>query len=187
MKPLRPSNARERLLDAAETVVNERGVSAMTLEAIAAQAKVSKGGLLYHFPSKEAVVLGMVTRMVAMIEERFAAELASEPPGKGRHARTLLRLMMDTGSGSLFPQVQKVASPLRASMVDNPEMLEPIRRFFRKVYQGMIDDGLPPNRSWLILATLDGLKFWRVFDLLQPSASELKGLRLLLTEIIDKS
>jgi AcrR family transcriptional regulator len=44
-------NTRERLLVAAEAVVIEQGVSAMTLEAAAARTNVSKG-LLYYFPPK---------------------------------------------------------------------------------------------------------------------------------------
>jgi AcrR family transcriptional regulator len=178
-------NSRERLLDAAEAVVIERGVSAMTLDAVAARAKISKGGLLYHFPSKDAIVQGMVSRIASTVQNRFASELAYEPPGRGRHARALLRLMMDI-EGSLFPRLQRVAAPLLAAMASNPKMLEPMRRFFEGVHQGMLDDGLPPDRSWLILAALDGLKFWRIFQLLQPSPPDLAKFRLLLMQIIDK-
>ena len=46
------STTQEQILDAAEAVVIERGVKGMTLETVAAKANLSKGGLLYHFPSK---------------------------------------------------------------------------------------------------------------------------------------
>jgi AcrR family transcriptional regulator len=49
MKQTRSTNSREKLLDAAEVVVMERGANSMTLDAVAAQANVSKGGLLYQF------------------------------------------------------------------------------------------------------------------------------------------
>ncbi len=158
----------------------------MTLEAVAARAKVSKGGLLYHFPSKEAIVLGMVSRIASIVQERFASGLAAEPPGRGRHARTMLALMMDT-EGSLFPRLQRVAGPLLGAVSSNPKMLEPMQRFFKAVHQGMLDDGLSPDRSWLVLAALDGLKFWRVFGILQPSQKDLAGLRRLLTRIIEEA
>jgi AcrR family transcriptional regulator len=77
------TGARERILDAAESVVIEQGVTGMTLDAVAARAKVSKGGLLYHFPSKDDVVRGLVTRVAAIVEPRFDAELAKEPAGHG--------------------------------------------------------------------------------------------------------
>ncbi len=158
----------------------------MTLEAVAAGANVSKGGLLYHFPSKEAVVQGMVSRIASIVQERFASGLASEPPGPGRHARTMLGLMMDT-EGSLFPRLQRVAGPLLGAVSSNPKMLKPMQRFFKGVHQGMVDDGLSPDRSWLVLAALDGLKFWRVFRILQPSPRDLAGLRRLLTRIIEEA
>lgn len=186
MKQTKAANTRDRLLDAAESVIIEQGVTAMTLDAVAAQAKVSKGGLLYHFPSKDDVVMGMVVRVASIIQERFAAGLAAEPPGRGRHARTLLSMMLDT-EGSLFPRLQRVAGPLLGAITSNPKRLEPMQRFFKKVQQGMIEDGLTADRSWLVLATLDGLKFWRVFGILQPSPKDLAGLRQLLTRIIDEA
>jgi AcrR family transcriptional regulator len=179
-------NTRERLLDAAETVVIEQGVSALTLDAVAARAKVSKGGLLYHFLSKDDVVLGMVSRIASIVQERFASGLAAQPPGRGRHARTMLGLMMDT-EGWLFTRLQRVAGPLLGAVASNPKMLVPMQRFFKTVHQGMLDDGLPPDRSWLVLAALDGLKFWRVFGILQPSQKDLAGLRQLLTQIIEEA
>src|SRR5687767_14471935 len=48
------SPARERILEAAERVVGDVGAARMTLEGVAQAAGVSKGGLLYHFPTKEA-------------------------------------------------------------------------------------------------------------------------------------
>jgi AcrR family transcriptional regulator len=186
MKRTQKTNTCERLLDAAEAVVIEQGISAMTLEAVAARAGLSKGGLLYHFPSKDAIVLGMVSRIASIVQEKFAAGLANEPPGRGRHARAMLHMMLDT-EGSLFPRLQRVAGPLLGAVSSNPKMLEPIQNFFQEVHQGMLDDGLPPDRSWLVLAALDGLKFWKIFGILHPSEHDLAGLRLLLTQIIDKA
>lgn len=176
---------RERVLNAAEAVAIERGVNDLTLDAVAAKAKVSKGGLLYHFPSKEALVRGMVLRIASLVKSHFEEELASQPAGPGRHAHTLVRLMMDPDR-SLFPRLQKVAAPLLSAMASNPRLLDPMRDFFRGVRAGMAEDGLPPERSWLILAALDGVKFWRIFGLLEPSRKDLGALRALLINIIDK-
>lgn len=186
MKRMQKTNTRERLLDAAEAVVIEQGVSALTLDAVAKQAGISKGGLLYHFPSKDAIVLGMVLRISTIVQERFAADLANEPPGQGRHAKALLHMLLDT-EGTLAPRLQRVAGPLLGAASNNPKMLEPIQRFFQGVHQGMLDDGFPVDRSWLVLAALDGLKYWKIFGILHPSEQDLAGLRLLLTQIIDEA
>lgn len=162
----------------------EHGANRLTLEAVAAQAKISKGGLLYHFASKEALVQAMVARIAALAEETFAAALAKESPGKGRHARALLYLMLDT-DGPFLLQVKRMATPLLAAVAGNTDLLEPMRQFLQSVRQGMSDDGLPDDRAWLILAALDGLKFWRILHLPEPSSAELANMRSLLEQLID--
>ena len=71
-------DTRARLLDAASAVVRRDGAQALTLEAVAAQAGVSKGGLLYHFRSKrellEAMVGGWLEEFQGEIETAAAAE-----------------------------------------------------------------------------------------------------------------
>lgn len=53
----------DRLLDAFEALLVSGGSPAATLDAVAAKASVSKGGLLYHFPSKDDLVTGMLERL----------------------------------------------------------------------------------------------------------------------------
>ena len=68
---------RERLLDAAARVASQEGYGAFTLEAVAAEAGTSKGGLLYHFASKELPI----ARLVERLTHGFAAgETLRSPP-----------------------------------------------------------------------------------------------------------
>jgi AcrR family transcriptional regulator len=64
-----PARTRDRLLDAAGAVVMRDGAQALTLDAVAEEAEVSKGGLLYHFKSKRDLVEGMVERWLAEFEK----------------------------------------------------------------------------------------------------------------------
>jgi AcrR family transcriptional regulator len=57
------ASARDRILDAYETLLIEAGPGAATLDAVAAAAQVSKGGLLYHFASKDALAAGLLARL----------------------------------------------------------------------------------------------------------------------------
>lgn len=68
----RPPLARERVLDAFEELVLTEGERAATIEATAKAAGVSKGGLLYHFGSKDELVAGLLQRL----EELTTADLA---------------------------------------------------------------------------------------------------------------
>lgn len=59
-KERRRDRSREEILAAARTVLFKSGVGAMTLEAVAAEAGMSKTGLYYYFPSKDALVFELV-------------------------------------------------------------------------------------------------------------------------------
>ena len=59
-------STRDRLLDAFETLLVQHGPRAATLEAVAAEAGVSKGGLLYHFASKDDLVEGALQRLLEL-------------------------------------------------------------------------------------------------------------------------
>ena len=56
----RPPAARGKVLDAYIALLCEEGERAATLDATAARAGVSKGGLLYHFASKEALAEAVI-------------------------------------------------------------------------------------------------------------------------------
>ncbi|BAZ22193.1 transcriptional regulator [Kalymmatonema gypsitolerans NIES-4073] len=80
-KPKSRSATREALLRAASQVVINKGVEALTLDAVAQQAGVSKGGLLYHFPNKDALMGGMVEQLIQDFE-REAEVLSSRERGR---------------------------------------------------------------------------------------------------------
>ncbi|MFP3464956.1 TetR family transcriptional regulator [Leifsonia sp. SIMBA_070] len=71
-------SARDRVLDAFEELLAEQSERAATLDAVAARAGVSKGGLLYHFASKEALAAGVLDRFAALIDDDVASMRTSE-------------------------------------------------------------------------------------------------------------
>jgi AcrR family transcriptional regulator len=56
---------KQKLLDAAGAVVRRDGPQALTLDAVAAEAGVSKGGLLYHYGTKQELIEALVARWLA--------------------------------------------------------------------------------------------------------------------------
>lgn len=65
----RPPLARERVLDAFERLLIDEGERAATIDATARAAEVSKGGLLYHFASKDDLAAGLLDRLERLVAE----------------------------------------------------------------------------------------------------------------------
>ena len=68
------------VLRAAHRVVLRDGVSALTLEAVAREAGRSKGGLLYHFPTKEALIQGLIADPIVRFDRGWSPPLSGMRP-----------------------------------------------------------------------------------------------------------
>ena len=90
-----PELVRSNLLGQALSIIQEAGLQALTLDAVAKQAGVSKGGLLHHFPSKQALIDAMVAHVFNLIETRIEAALENDTVAKGRFTRAYLSLLRD--------------------------------------------------------------------------------------------
>ena len=67
-----PPAARDKVLDAFERLLIEHGERETTLDAVARAAGVSKGGLIYHFGSREALIDGLLARLEVLADEDVA-------------------------------------------------------------------------------------------------------------------
>ena len=87
-------STRDRLLDAFETLLVSAGSRSATLDAVASAAQVSKGGLLYHFHSKDELVDGMLTRL----REQGRADVEKMRSAKKGPVDFYLTTSINTGS-----------------------------------------------------------------------------------------
>ena len=123
----RIKDTRAKLLDAAAAVVRRDGAQALTLDAVAAEAGVSKGGLLYHFKSKRELLDALVERWLDEFQREidaadggFVARLRAAPrTAPRRRSRACSRRSSPTprcwprcASGT---RPGRIASPRRAA------------------------------------------------------------------------
>ena len=71
---MRPSQ-RDQILNAAIRVVERTGVTGVTFDAVAAEAGITRGGLMYHFRSREALLHDLMI-LTYPVAERLS-EIAS--------------------------------------------------------------------------------------------------------------
>lgn len=81
------TNARERILDGALELLRAEGGGKITLDAAARQAGVTKPGLMYHFATKDALMLGVVEHVADRWERRLLDELGGPVETASPHAR----------------------------------------------------------------------------------------------------
>ena len=161
------------LLQAAATVIRRAGSLNLTLEAVAREAGVSKGGLLYHFPNKEALVAGLIGHELDC-GERLLGELYERDevtPGRWARAYTALTLHGDPS--------QDVSAGLFAAVALNPELLEPVRERYRQWQAEAEADDLEPGLGTLLRLAMDGLWLADLLDLAPPGAQERQALAAL--------
>lgn len=83
---MRTSN-RTRILEAAVRVINRDGVRGVTFESVSAEAGLTRGGLLYHFPSREALLHGIDTHLVQLWEAQMEAIVGKAAADATQHER----------------------------------------------------------------------------------------------------
>ena len=168
---LKVQDTRDRLLDAAEAVVAARGVSALSLDAVAAEARVSKGGLLHHFRTKEALLAALVQRMVAEMRGTFDAVVAAEPSGPGRHTRGVIAWALHSAPERTERDL-RIAAALLSAHAHDPKLIDPIRAEHARIRAQVEDDGLAPGHAHVVMAAADGLFLAKVFGLWTPTEDQ---------------
>jgi AcrR family transcriptional regulator len=148
--------ARERLLDSAESRLLEHGPGGLVLEAVARDAGVSKGGLLYHFPNKDALVDGLVERMLEHFDRLQQDLAADDPEVAGRWTRAYLGSTV-TPRGEPADGSARLLAGILAAIGGDAERLAALRERFA-AWQGRLDhDGLDPANATLVRLAADGL------------------------------
>jgi len=152
----RPPHARLRVLDAAEALLLEGGPAALVLEAVAERAGVSKGGLLYHFANKEALVDGLVQRMLDGFDAAQAALVAADETAEGRRCRAYLHSTVDA-NGAPVDASARLFAGLLACLGGESSRLEAVRARFAAWQAALERDGVDPVRATLLRLAADGL------------------------------
>lgn len=175
------ASTRDRIIDAFAQLLGENGERAATLDAVAAAAGVSKGGLLYHFGSKEALIEGVLERLATLVERDVAAIRSS--PGPVAH---LIRTSMATGSAL----DKALVATSRLAQASNSTARDALRAANDAWYGIVLASTGDPVLSRAIMLISDGLAYGSAFlpgsltpETAELSASDIDDLVDLITEV----
>lgn len=174
---LKASNSRDGVLAAAVNVIARDGILALTIDAVAKEAKLSKGGVLYHFASKDAMLRGMLEHFLTVFEQRISEEEAADPEPTGRWMRSYLTAFFSAPTGvaaQLGPtEQQNLHVALFTSIMIHRDLLAAVaKRFYERWKPAADADGIPPLEQAITWLAADGLGVWQMLGLLSPQSKE---------------
>lgn len=107
---------RDILINAAKQVLQEKGVG-LSLDAVARQAGVSKGGLLHYFPGRKQLLVAVRNALIDdfharldAIQEEEVRRIGHVAPGAWLRAYIEISLLEDDGNQELFAALAPLLS-----------------------------------------------------------------------------
>lgn len=143
--------SRDSIIEAVGRVIAKNGIANATVEAIAEEAGMSKGGVLHYFPSKKALLFEMVNQYEKRFRDRQEKMLAKLPPTRHSALKAVALLML----ADMDEHPEEV--PNMASVLDDPELRQCVcalkKRTFKQVINGVED----PAAVSLVMYAIDGM------------------------------
>ncbi len=155
------SASTDTILDAAEAIVCESGAAHMTLDAVAERAQISKGGLMYRFPSKEALLQAMIGRLIDRFEElREQIRLESAPNEIPNELVVEVKMLSSLDEASC-----RCSAALLAVAANQPGLMEQFHERQRKRFSERILSSEHPERSTILFLAAVGLHYTSLLNI----------------------
>jgi AcrR family transcriptional regulator len=166
------------ILDAANKVILEKGVEALTIDAVAQKAGISKGGLFYHFPSKKNLIEGMISRLISEIDALLEEELVKSG---GDFLPAYIRASFVSD-----PEWMKLSCALIAAVANEPDLIIPLQKRFFEMQNKINETGISPEQGTIIRLALDGKWISDLYGFAPPSPEMREKMMSVLLELAAK-
>jgi AcrR family transcriptional regulator len=177
-----PATTPNAILEAAIRVAGRDGLLATTLDKVAAEAGITKGGVLYHFASKDELLTRMMEHFAAQVEQGLVTRIADDPVADRRWVRAMIDMVFASepekapekastangAPGGLPPEItHKFILAMLAAFAANPALLSVIKPFMERMRNRISAEpgGIEQIVTWL---AADGLFLWELFGMARP-------------------
>ena len=151
----------EEILNAAESVVVRDGAAHLTLDAVAEQAGISKGSVIYDYKSKQALIQAIIERRVA--NDKAITQMLTDSLGDTPNA--LMRGRILAASNPPRDDARAVAVNLCSALAQDAELRSGIQKEHASVIAKILETSTNPRGALLAFLALEGLKFLEYLDL----------------------
>lgn len=159
-----PLATRKKILRAADEVATSTGAGTMSLDAVAAHAGISKGGLLYHFPTKSALLQSLVSEHLEKIESYLESTRDwSRPNG-------VINAVLNH-----FEEEWRQNLPeggLLAALAEDPTILAPVGDYHRRFLTKLDKNSTAPDTARTVYFAIVGLRNSRLLGMYIPEDEE---------------
>jgi len=166
-------SSRERILNSAVQVAIRDGILAMTIEAVAKEAGVGKGGLLYHFRTKDDLITGMLECFRAKVTCAVEARMAADGNPRGRWFRALVQTVFEPSpagdaAGPAPSEMGRFVTAMLAASANNPQLLEIPRQTIARMRDRLLTEGPNGLRQLALWPAVYGLLLWQHLGVISP-------------------
>jgi len=158
--------AQERILAAATEITKEQGPAHMSLEAVAARAGISKGGLLYHFPNKAKLLEAIVAHHVDLMRQAIAEAAERDSKRANCFARAYVEAFREECKDEPPP------AGILAAIAENPQLIDPIRRFHKEIAERLRQECTDVRPALTAFLAIEGIRSLDIFDAQVLTAGE---------------
>lgn len=195
---MKTTSSTDRICQAAIRVAARDGLLAMTLDNVAKEAGISKGGVMYHFPTKEQLLMGTMQHFGERAERMLQTRIAEDPEPRYRWARAMLSFLfpdpndapdspIEDSEAELPPNVlRQFKLAVLAAAANNPTLFEPMRAIGQRMRDRLLSDPEEGLDQLLVWLTVDGLFLWQFVGLLKPDDPLFQRVGMALRERINE-
>ncbi len=142
------------ILDAAERVVIRDGAAQLTLDAVAAEAGISKASVIYDYKSKKQLVNAAIKRRLDAESQRIAASTAS----LGSAPSAAINGLIAAAAEPIRDEVRAVAVNLVAALAEDAEARGYVEDAYGRMIASVTETAAHPRGAILAFLALEGLK-----------------------------
>ena len=150
----------QAILDAGEAVVARLGAASLTLDAVAAEADISKASVIYDFKTKQNLIEAIVERAFRRDREHHAAVEADLASSNSLAIRGRIKVAEEPPPENFKP----VALGLSMALILDPALRARMQKSQAETISRIIETASSPRGALLAYLALEGLKFLEYLD-----------------------
>lgn len=179
-KRKKSQKTRESIFKACSRILRTKGFTSLTLKAVADEAGISKGGLLYHFPNKSSLIQGLFEYHNNLFEQRLQEILKDEDGKPGAYLRAYAKASIEEAANTKN-------ADLYASLFAAEEKYSGAHRLMREKYErwqtAVENSGLDPSWATFLRLTVDGIWFSLINRYAPPQSEDLEKITAMLLQL----